>query len=54
MRKQFVKTVEDLMSQDDRLVLLFGDIGVFGFRNAFKLYPERTYNVGICEQAMAS
>jgi transketolase len=31
-----------------------GDIGVFGFRNAFDLYPERTYNIGICEQAMTS
>jgi transketolase len=52
LRKQFVKTVEALMAQDERLVLLLGDIGVFGFRNAFKLYPERTYNIGICEQAM--
>ncbi len=54
MRKQFVKTVEGIMSQDDRLILLLGDIGVYGFRNAFKLYPERTYNIGICEQAMTS
>ena len=54
MRKQFVKTVEDLMAQDERLVLLLGDIGVFGFRNAFKLYPERIYNIGVCEQAMIS
>lgn len=54
MRKQFVKTVEDLMARDERVVLLLGDIGVFGFRNAFKSYPERTYNIGICEQAMTS
>ena len=54
MRKQFVKTTEDLMAQDERLVLLLGDISVFGFRNAFKLYPERTYNIGVCEQAMTS
>jgi transketolase len=40
------------MGHDERLVLLLGDIGVFGFRNAFKLYPGRTFNVGICEQAM--
>ena len=52
MRKQFVKTVEDLMANDARVVLLLGDIGVFGFRNAFKNFPERTYNIGICEQAM--
>ena len=54
MRKQFVKTIEALMSQDERLVLLLGDIGVFGFRNAIKNYPERAYNIGICEQAMTS
>jgi transketolase len=54
MRKQFVKTIEDLMAHDERLVLLLGDIGVFGFRNAFKLFPEHTYNIGICEQAMTS
>ena len=54
MRKQFVKTLEDLMAQDERLVLLLGDIGVFGFANAFKRYPERIYNIGICEQAMTS
>jgi len=54
VRKQFVKTLEDLMEQDERLVLLLGDIGVFGFANAFKRYPERIYNIGICEQAMTS
>ncbi len=54
MRKQFVNTIEDLMAQDESLVLLLGDIGVFGFRNAFELYSERTYNIGICEQAMTS
>jgi transketolase len=54
MRKQFVKTVESIMEKDDRVVLLLGDIGVFGFRNVFKQYPERAYNIGICEQAMTS
>jgi len=54
MRKSFVSTVEDLLATDENLVLLLGDIGVFGFRNAFKAHPERVYNVGICEQAMTS
>jgi transketolase len=54
MRKQFVVTTEDLMEKDPRVVLLLGDIGVFGFRNAFKKFPDRTYNIGICEQAMTS
>ena len=54
MRNQFVKTMEDLLPQDERLVLLLSDIGVFSFRNAFRLYPERIYNTGICEQAMTT
>lgn len=52
MRKQFVRTVEELMAKDERLVLLLGDISVFGFRNAFQRHPDRTYNLGVCEQAM--
>ncbi len=54
MRKQLVRTVEDLMRTDPRVVVMLGDIGVFGFRNAFRLYPDRIYNVGICEQSMTS
>jgi transketolase len=54
MRKQFIATVEDLISSDEKLVLLLGDIGVFGFRNSFNLFPERVYNIGILEQSMTS
>jgi len=54
MRKQFVKTVEDLVNQDKRLVVLLGDIGVFGFRNSFTVHPDRVYNIGILEQATIS
>lgn len=51
MRKQFVKTVESQLKSNEKLVLLLGDIGVFGFRNAFKEFPERVFNIGILEQA---
>ena len=54
MRQQLVRTVETAMATDERLTLLLGDIGVFGFRNAFKNFPERTYNIGILEQATMS
>jgi transketolase len=54
MRKQLVKTLEDLYAIDDKLVLLLGDIGVYGFRNIFRDFPERIYNIGILEQAMTS
>jgi len=54
MRKQLVQTVESILKQDPRVALLLGDIGVFGFRNAFQLFPNRVYNVGILEQSTAS
>jgi transketolase len=51
MRKQFVKTVESNLSRDESLVLLLGDIGVFGFQKAFKEFPKRVFNIGILEGA---
>ncbi len=51
MRQQFVKTIESVLEQDSRLIVLLGDIGVFGFRRAFEKYPDRMYNAGILEQA---
>ncbi|MFZ1992056.1 MAG: transketolase C-terminal domain-containing protein [Alphaproteobacteria bacterium] len=52
MRKQFVETTTRLLERDDRVCLLLGDIGVFGFRDAFARFPDRVYNIGILEQAM--
>jgi transketolase len=54
MRSQFVQTISQLMPAEKRLVLMLGDIGVFGFRNLLKDYPSRTYNIGILEQASVS
>lgn len=54
MRKQFVKTITELMEKDERLYLLLGDIGVYGFRNVLQKYPLRAQNVGVCEQSMIS
>ena len=54
MRKQFIKTVTNLFKKDKKIVTLLGDIGVFGFRDLFKSYPKRIYNVGILEQSMIS
>jgi transketolase len=51
MRKQFVKTVEAILAEDAKSVLLLGDIGVWGFRKAFDDYPDRVYNIGILEQS---
>ncbi len=50
MRKQFTATVEKLLADDHRIVLLLGDIGVHVFRKSFELYPDRCYNLGTAEQ----
>lgn len=54
MRKQFTKTVSKIFIQDNKTVILLGDIGVFAFRNLFKKNPKRIYNIGILEQSMIS
>ena len=54
MRAQFVKTVEGLLAADERLFVLLGDIGVWGFRNAFNLFSGRVYNIGVVEQSTVS
>jgi len=51
MRKQFVTTTEAILAEDKKVVLLLGDIGVFGFRKSFESFPSRVYNIGILEQA---
>lgn len=50
MRQQLIKTVSEVLKKDRRVVLLLGDIGVHGFRQAFKEFPDRVYNIGILEQ----
>lgn len=54
MRKQFGKTLVELAKKDDTIVLLIGDFG-YGIVDEFKkLFPERFFNMGICEQTMIS
>ncbi len=52
MRKQLSKTCMELMDKDERVVVLLGDIGVFAFTSVFEKYPNRCFNIGICEQSM--
>jgi transketolase len=54
MRKQFVKTVERALGENEKLALILGDIGVFGFRGASEKFPSRVYNIGILEQTTIS
>jgi transketolase len=54
MRKQFRDTVMDLAGQDDKVVVILGDISHFLFNPFQDKYPTRFYNMGICENALIS
>lgn len=52
MRKAFAETLLQLAKQDERVILLTGDLGFGVFDQFEEAYPDRFINVGICEQAM--
>lgn len=52
LRKQFFSTLLNLFPEDERLFLLLGDIGVYGFRGLLTDFPKRAMNIGILEQSM--
>lgn len=54
MRKVFQEVVSEMISANENLYLLLGDIGVFGFRAIAEQFPSRVKNMGIMEQAMVS
>ena len=54
MRKQFAKTLQNILYKDSNTVLLLGDIGVFAFRNEIQNLSDRCYNIGILEQSTVS
>jgi transketolase len=53
-RAQFAETMLRIMAEDEKIVVLLGDVGVFGFREHADRWPERVMNMGCCEQAMVS
>ena len=54
MRRQFRDTVLDLAKQDDRIVMILGDVSVYLFNDFKEKYPDRFYNMGICENTLIS
>ena len=54
MRNQFKDTLLKLAEDEPRFALLFGDISVFLFREFQAKYPNRFYNLGICEATLIS
>ena len=54
LRKTFAATALELANQDPNVVVLVGDISHGLFSEFRQRYPERYFNVGILEPAMAS
>lgn len=52
MRQQFAKTVYDTLSSDSSAAILIGDISHYLLRETEEDFPNRFYNMGICEQSM--
>jgi len=44
----------DLARHDNTIVLLFGDVSVYLFKEFKEKYPDRFYNLGICENTLIS
>jgi transketolase len=54
MRAQFRNTVSQLADQDDKVVVVLGDISVYMFKAFWECHPTRFYNMGICENTLVS
>ena len=54
MRKAFSEITDQIIREDEKTVLLLGDIGVFAFRKTIEDFPLRAMNFGIMEQTMIS
>lgn len=54
MRRQFKDTVMKLSAGDDKLVMILGDVSVYLFKEFQDKYPDRFYNMGICENTLIS
>jgi transketolase len=52
MRAQFARAILRLAEEDDRVVLLTGDLGFTILEPFAEAYPDRFFNVGVAEQNM--
>ena len=52
MRRRFGKIITKLADQDERIIVLVGDIGYRVFDEFLEKHPRRFINMGICEQSL--
>ncbi|MGH9241773.1 MAG: transketolase family protein [Vicinamibacterales bacterium] len=50
MRKAFIRTLTDLAADDERILLLTGDLGYTVIETFAERFPRRFFNVGVAEQ----
>lgn len=50
MRKAFIRTLTDLATDDERILLLTGDLGYTVIETFAERFPRRFFNVGVAEQ----
>lgn len=54
MRREFGKVLVELAIRDPKIILVVGDIGYGIFDEFRSRFPERFFNLGICEQSIIS
>src|SRR5262245_54267742 len=52
MRVSFARSLVELAANDDRVVLLTGDLGYGALEPFAERFPDRFFNVGVAEQNM--
>ncbi len=52
MRRRFGQLISQLADQDEKIIVLVGDIGYRVFDEFRDKHPDRFINFGICEQSM--
>ena len=52
MRREFVQGLVDLAADDERIVLLTGDLGFAALEPFIERFPDRFFNAGVAEQNM--
>lgn len=52
MRQQFSKTVHEMLKKDEKASILIGDISHYLLKETEAEFPDRFYNLGICEQTL--
>jgi transketolase len=52
VRSAFVRALVDLAEQDDRVVLMTGDLGFMALEPFRDRFPDRFFNMGVAEQNM--